>query len=51
MLKETALVELVKYVETQRHSEESVVFPVAHQANLYEERWRQFGSFFCTGTF
>lgn len=51
MLKDTALVELVTYFETQRHSEESVVFPLAYQANLYEERWRKFGSIFCTGTF
>ena len=44
-MKETALAELVTYIfETQRNSEESVVFRLADLANLYEERLAQLGS-------
>ncbi|VDH98295.1 Hypothetical predicted protein [Mytilus galloprovincialis] len=44
-MKETALAELVTYIfETQRNSEESVVFQLADLANLYEERLTQLGS-------
>ena len=44
-MKETALSELVTYIfETQRNSEESVVFRLADLANLYEERLAQLGS-------
>ncbi|CAC5362676.1 unnamed protein product [Mytilus coruscus] len=44
MMKETALAELVTYIfETQRNSEESVVFRLADLANFYEERLTQLG--------
>ncbi|CAC5417752.1 unnamed protein product [Mytilus coruscus] len=45
MMKETALAELVTYIfETQRNSEESMVFRLADLANLYEERLTQLSS-------
>ncbi|CAC5405122.1 unnamed protein product [Mytilus coruscus] len=44
MMKETALAELVTYIsETQRNSEESVVFRLTDLANLYDEKLTQLG--------
>ncbi|CAC5416167.1 unnamed protein product [Mytilus coruscus] len=45
MMKETALAKLVTYIfETQRNSEESVVFRLADLPNLYKERLTELGS-------